>query len=101
MRRQESPEVRSKSAGRKEAEMRSETQQVYRQLFSHPRSVLRYAPPAVVALGGGGAAHRMHQNDMPPLPGICRDLSEIHWTYAICRSLEIRRLLGIGWPRCA
>jgi hypothetical protein len=69
MRRQESPEVRSKSAGRKEAEMRSETQQVYRQLFSHPRSVLRYAPPAVVALGGSGAARRMHQNERPPLPG--------------------------------
>ena len=69
MRWQESPEVSSKSAGRNEAEMRSEKQQVHRQRFSHPKSLLRYAPPAVVALGGDGAAHRMHQNERPPLPG--------------------------------
>jgi hypothetical protein len=69
MRRQESTQVEGKSAGRNEAEMRSETQQVYRQRFSHSKSLLRFAPPAVVALGGSGAAHRMHQNDMPPLPG--------------------------------
>ena len=73
----------------------------YRQRSSDAKGLLRYAPPAVVALGGGGAAHRMHQNDMPPLPGICRDLSEIHWTYAIRRSHEISRLLGIRRPRCA
>ena len=69
MRRQESTQVEGKSAGRNEAEMRSEKRQVYRQSFSHPKSLMRFAPPAVVALGGSGAAHRMHQNDMPPLPG--------------------------------
>jgi hypothetical protein len=69
MRRRESTQVEGKSAGRNEAEMRSEKQQVYRQRFSHPKSLLRFAPLAVVALGGSGAAHRMHQNERPPLPG--------------------------------
>jgi hypothetical protein len=70
MRRQESTQVEGKSAGRNEAEMKSEKQQVYRQKFSHSKSHLRFAPPAVVALGGSGAAHRMHQNERPPLPGL-------------------------------
>lgn len=69
MRRQESAQVEGKSAGRNEAGMRSEKQQVYRQKCSHPKTLLRFAPPAVVALGGSGAPHRVHQNDMPPLPG--------------------------------
>lgn len=69
MRRQESVQVDDKSPGRNEAEMRSERQPVYRQRFSHPQSFLRFAPPAVVALGGSGATHRMHQNERPPLPG--------------------------------
>ena len=77
MRRQESAQVEGKSAGRNEAGMRSEKQQVYRQRFSDPKSLLRFAPPAVVALGGDGAAHRVHQNDMPPLPGIPGDTNEI------------------------
>jgi hypothetical protein len=42
----------------------------YRQRFSDPKGVLRFAPLAVVALGGDGAAHRMHQNERPPLPGL-------------------------------
>lgn len=73
MRRQESARVHRKSAGRNEAGMRSEKQQVYRQKCSHPKTLLRFAPLAVVALGGSGAAHRVSQNDMPPLPGSCRD----------------------------
>ena len=77
MRRQESVQVEGKSAGRNEAEMRSEKQQVYRQRCSHPKSHPRFAPPAVVALGGSGAAHRMHQNERPPLPGISGDTNEI------------------------
>ena len=70
MRRQESAQVEGKSAGRNEAGMRSEKQQVYRQKCSNPKSLLRFAPPAVVALGGSGAAHRVHQNERPPLPGL-------------------------------
>ena len=69
MRRQESACVHRKSAGRNEASMRSEKKQVYRQRFSDPKGPLRFAPAAVVALGGSGAAHRVHQNDMPPLAG--------------------------------
>jgi hypothetical protein len=69
MRRQKSDQFSGNSAGRNEAGMRSETQQVYRQRFSGWKSLLRFAPAAVVALGGSGAAHRMYQNDMPPLPG--------------------------------
>jgi hypothetical protein len=69
MRRQESARVHRKSAGRNEASMSSEKKQVHRQRFSDRKSLLRFAPPAVVALGGSGAAHRVHQNDMPPLPG--------------------------------
>jgi len=72
MRRQESTQLDGRSAGRNEAEMRSEERQVHRQRFSHPKSLLRFAPQAVVALGGGGAAHRMHQNERPPLPGTRR-----------------------------
>jgi hypothetical protein len=67
--RQKSAHVPSKSAGRNEAGMRSEMQRVYRQRFSGWKSLLRFAPAAVVALGGNGAAHRVHQNDMPPLAG--------------------------------
>jgi hypothetical protein len=70
MRRQESPKVRVKSAGRNEAGRRSEMQSKTRQRFSGPKVDLRFAPPAVVALGGDGATHRVHQNDMPPLPGL-------------------------------
>jgi hypothetical protein len=69
MRRQKSARVRGKSAGRNEAGVRSEMQPNYRQKFSDPKGVLRFAPLAVVAFGGDGAAHRVHQNDMPPLPG--------------------------------
>jgi hypothetical protein len=69
MRRQESAQVEGKSAGRNEAGMSSEKQQVYRQRFSDRTSLRRFAPTAVVALGGGGAAHRVHQNERPPLPG--------------------------------
>ena len=69
MRRQKLVRVQGKSAGRNEAAMRREMQQVYRQRFGDPNSVLRIAPPAVVALGGSGASHRVHQNDMPPLAG--------------------------------
>ena len=77
MRRQESAQVEGKSAGRNEAGMRSEMQTNYRQRFGAPNSVLRFAPPAVVALGGDGAAHRMHQNERPPLPGISGDTCAI------------------------
>lgn len=83
MRRQESIQVEGKSAGRNEAGMRSEKQQVYRQRFSDPKSLLRFAPPAVVAFGGDGAAHRVHQNDMPPLPGTCRCTTCKHWRFVI------------------
>jgi len=72
MRRHESAKVGDKLAGRNEAEMRSEKHQLYLRIFSHPKTLLRYAPPAVVVLGGSGAAHRMHQNERPPLPGIRR-----------------------------
>jgi hypothetical protein len=89
MRRQESAQVQGKSAGRNEAGMRSEKQQVYRQRFSDPKSLLRFAPPAVVALGGGGAAHRVHQNDMPPLPGSCRDTCCFYCLYAFSVSGQI------------
>ena len=77
MRRQESACVHRKSAGRNEASMRSEKKQVYRQRFRDRKSLLRFAPSAVVAFGGDGAAHRVHQNDMPPLPGISGDTNEI------------------------
>lgn len=83
MHRQESTQVEGKSAGRNEAEMRSEKQQICRQRFSHPKGLLRFAPPAVVALGGSGAAHRMHQNERPPLPGACRCTNQKHWCFAI------------------
>ena len=83
MRRQESEKLKGKSAGRNGAGMRLEKQQVYRQKCSHPKSALRFAPPAVVALGGGGAAHRVHQNDMPPLPGTCRCTTCKHWRFVI------------------
>ena len=83
MRRQESVQVEGKLAGRKETEMRSEKQQVYRQRCSHPKSHLRFAPPAVVALGGSGAAHRMHQNERPPLPGTRRCTTCKHWRFLI------------------
>lgn len=98
MRRQESVQVEGKSAGRNEAGVRSEKRQVYRQRFSDSKTLLRFAPPAVVAFGGGGASHRVHQNDMPPLPGICRDLCRIHWTCALSRSLGICRFSAKGWP---
>jgi hypothetical protein len=77
MRRRESTQVQGKSAGGNEAGMRSEMQTNYRQRFGEPNTILRFAPLAVVALGGDGAAHRVHQNDMPPLPGISGDTSEI------------------------
>jgi hypothetical protein len=89
MRRQELARVPGKSAGRNEAGMRSEKQQVYRQKCRHPKSLLRFAPPAVVALGGGGAAHRVHQNDMPPLPGSCRDTCCFYCLYAFSVSGQI------------
>ena len=89
MRRQESTQVEGKSAGRNEAEMRSEKQQVYPQSFSHSKSHLRFAPPAVVALGGSGASHRMHQNERPPLPGSCWDTCCFYWFYAFSVSRQI------------
>jgi hypothetical protein len=69
MRRQKSVQFGGKSAGRNEAGMRSEKQQSYRQRCRHWKGALRFAPAAVVALGGSGATHRVHQNDMPPLAG--------------------------------
>jgi hypothetical protein len=83
MRRQESPEITSKSAGRYEAGMRSEMQTNHRQRLGDPNSNLRSAPPAVAALGGDGAAHRMYQNDMPPLPGTRRCTARKHWSLVI------------------
>ena len=70
MRRQKSVQFDGKSAGRNEAAMNPEMQPVYRQRFGSGNTLLRFAPAAVVALGGSGAAHRVHQNDMPPLAGL-------------------------------
>ena len=83
MRRQESTQVEGKSAGRNEAEMRSETQQVHRQRFSHPKSLLRYAPaewwPWVeTALRTGCIKTRGH-----PFQGYIRYLCGFDWTYAV------------------
>lgn len=77
MRRQKSVQFGGESAGRNEAGMRSEMKTNYRQRFGSCESLLRFASAAVVALGGSGAAHRVHQNDMPPLAGIPGDTNEI------------------------
>lgn len=69
MRWQKLVRVQGKSTDRNEAGMRSEKQQSYRQRFGHLQTFPRFAPAAAVALGGSGAAHRVHQNDMPPLAG--------------------------------
>lgn len=89
MRRQKSVQVRGKSAGRNEVAMRSEMQPISRQRFGSGKSLLRFAPAAVVALGGSGAAHRVHQNDMPPLAGSCRDTCCFHWLYVFLVSPQI------------
>jgi hypothetical protein len=77
MRRQKSVQLGDKFAGRNEVAMRPEIQPISRQRFGTWESLLRFAPAAVVALGGSGATHRMHQNDMPPLAGIPGDTTEI------------------------
>lgn len=56
-------------------------QQVFAQRIIVRTVACRCAPAAVMALGGSGAAHRMYQNERPPLPGRRRDTCCIQGIY--------------------
>lgn len=43
----------------------------------------------------GGASHRMLQNDMPPLPGVCRCTSDKHWRFSFSVHRRVPRVFAI------
>ena len=61
--------------------------QIHTQKSTRRSSRRRFAPAASNPAERGDAAHRVSQNDMPPLPGIC-------WRYRISSAFVDLRLSG-------